>query len=409
MKKNKKMICLLLAVVLILSTALSAFASGKTKRVTLKKGKTVTAYAGEGQTVQLKAAAGLTWTSSKKTIATVRKSGKNGIVTTKKKGTTTIKATKGKTQYTCKLIVETPKINRTKLSIAVGQSKQLKVSGTKQGVKWSSSNKKVAIVSDTGTVTGKNLGKATITADIGGMTYKCKVTVISDEVIPTAAPTTGWKIIDDAYGLVQYYYQPDECVVNQSYIIDGLTFYFDNDGYRINDLTDRIAFSHYYLECDRVNGVITVYDSTKKIPVKSIRCSVGAPGNDTPKGSYTLTPFARWVNMMGMGHAQYGTLIIGNCMIHSVPLNTPTVHGVPRGDYYRLGTPGLNPSDPGIAVCVADAKWIYENCGGSTLRILDGDYSYQESFKGPLGRRPIVPMSGDYDPTDPLGTDPGVN
>ena len=68
-------------------------------------------------------------------------------------------------------------ISKSKISILVSQSVNLSITGKTSKVKWSSSNKKVAKVSKTGKVTGKNAGKATITAKVGSKTYKCKVTV----------------------------------------------------------------------------------------------------------------------------------------------------------------------------------------------------------------------------------------
>ena len=69
------------------------------------------------------------------------------------------------------------RINKTKATILVSQSVDLFIVGRASGVKWSSSNKKVAKVSKTGKVTGKKAGKATIKAKVGSKTYKCKVTV----------------------------------------------------------------------------------------------------------------------------------------------------------------------------------------------------------------------------------------
>ena len=57
-----------------------------------------------------------------------------------------------------------------------------------------------------------------------------------------------------------------------------------------------------------------------------------------------------------------------------------------------------------IRTCVADAKWVYENCNGATIHIYSsGKYSNTESFKGPLGRRPLATFrgAGNFDPTDP--------
>ena len=69
------------------------------------------------------------------------------------------------------------KINKKKATLKVGQTLQLKVTGTKGKVKWTSSKKSVATVSSKGRVKAKKKGSATITAKIGKKKYTCKVTV----------------------------------------------------------------------------------------------------------------------------------------------------------------------------------------------------------------------------------------
>ena len=74
------------------------------------------------------------------------------------------------------------KLNITKKKISVGSSFQLKVKGKvsrKTVVTWKSSNKKIAVVSKKGKVTGKKVGKAQITVTVGRNNKKavCKVTV----------------------------------------------------------------------------------------------------------------------------------------------------------------------------------------------------------------------------------------
>lgn len=69
------------------------------------------------------------------------------------------------------------KLNTTKVTLSVGDTKQLKVSGTKKKVAWSSSKKSVATVSKKGKVTAKKAGTATITAKVGKKKLTCKVTV----------------------------------------------------------------------------------------------------------------------------------------------------------------------------------------------------------------------------------------
>ena len=68
----------------------------------------------------------------------------------------------------------------------------------------------------------------------------------------------------------------------------------------------------------------------------------------------------------------------------------------------KLGSPA---SHGCIRCCVADAKWVYENCNGAQIRITNKiPYESEECFKGPLGRNPITPLrgSGTFDPTDPI-------
>ncbi|MCI6498412.1 MAG: Ig-like domain-containing protein [Lachnospiraceae bacterium] len=69
------------------------------------------------------------------------------------------------------------KINKTSTTIYVGKTETLKISGTSKAVKWKTSNKSVATVSNKGEVTAKKAGTATITAKVSGKSYKCKVTV----------------------------------------------------------------------------------------------------------------------------------------------------------------------------------------------------------------------------------------
>ena len=76
-----------------------------------------------------------------------------------------------------------PQLKTTKVTLKVGQKKQLKVTNAKKKIKWSSSKKSVAGVSKKGKVTAKKAGKATIYAKVGKRTLKCRVTVVKKEKV----------------------------------------------------------------------------------------------------------------------------------------------------------------------------------------------------------------------------------
>lgn len=114
------------------------------------------------------------WSTSNKKVATVSSKGK---VTAKKKGKTTITAKVGGKKYKCKITVEDPSINKSKITLEVGNTYKLKVKNTDRSIKWSSSDKSIAKVDSKGKVTAKKAGKATITAKVGNKKLKCKVTV----------------------------------------------------------------------------------------------------------------------------------------------------------------------------------------------------------------------------------------
>lgn len=72
----------------------------------------------------------------------------------------------------------TAKINKSSLYLAQGKSYTLKVNGTTKKIKWSSGNKKIATVTETGVVKAVSTGKTTITANVGNKNYESSLTVV---------------------------------------------------------------------------------------------------------------------------------------------------------------------------------------------------------------------------------------
>ncbi|MCM1244783.1 MAG: Ig-like domain-containing protein [Roseburia sp.] len=94
---------------------------------------------------------------------------------------------------TCSLEAKSVKLNKTKITLNIGESKVLKLKNNKKRVRWSSNKKKVATVTQRGMVTARQKGIAIITAKIGKKKYKCTVIVKkrkSSQSASSSAPTS---------------------------------------------------------------------------------------------------------------------------------------------------------------------------------------------------------------------------
>ena len=133
------------------------------------------------------------WSSSDTSVATV---GNDGTVTAVKKGMATITAQAGDKTAICVITVneavvvnpdspvavESVTLNATTLTIEPGKTSMLTATvapdnADDKTVEWSSSDTSVATVGNDGTVTAVKAGTASITAQAGGKTAECTVTV----------------------------------------------------------------------------------------------------------------------------------------------------------------------------------------------------------------------------------------
>ena len=152
-----------------------------------------------GETLNLKATVspsnatydGITWTSTRTTIATVSGS---GLVSALAEGNTTITAMAGGKTASCSVTVvkgvvavSSISLNKDSIELVEGDSETLTATvspndATDKTVSWTSSNTGVATVKD-GTITAIKEGEATITAKAGEKTASCKV-IVAKKVIP---------------------------------------------------------------------------------------------------------------------------------------------------------------------------------------------------------------------------------
>jgi len=157
---------------------------------------------GQKQQLTLRNATGkVTWSTSAKKVATVSK---KGVVTAKKAGSAVIIAKyKGK-NYACVItVVKKVSLNKTKVSLNVGDTYKLKLKNGTASV-FVSEDDSIATVSSKGVIKGKAKGKTTITVlDSANNVYTCKVTISS------SGTSTGKNanIPSDAKSYMDHYYK----------------------------------------------------------------------------------------------------------------------------------------------------------------------------------------------------------
>lgn len=196
MKKWKKILISLITVfVLAMLPAESAILPGTvcvTEAAPRISSSKLTMIKGQSRSLKitgLKKGQKISWKSSNSKIVAVNKAGK---LQAKAKGSATITGTVSKRKYTCKVTVQAPKLNKTAVTLKVGQTYQLKLSGTNQKITWKSSNSKIVTVNKAGRLSARSAGNATITAQVNGIRFVCKVKIQKKAApakpAPTAAP-----------------------------------------------------------------------------------------------------------------------------------------------------------------------------------------------------------------------------
>jgi hypothetical protein len=157
----------------------------------------------------------------------------------------------------------------------------------------------------------------------------------------------------------------------------------------------------YYIKVNKLQNCVTVYkmDENGKytVPVKAMACSTGPA---TPLGTYNTLVKYRWKLLMGDVWGQYSTRIVKGILFHSVWYYEMDPSTLSTTQYNKLGS---SASHGCIRLSVADAKWIYDNCGvGTTVEI------YNDKNPGPLGKPEAIkiPSGVGWDPTDPNKDNP---
>ena len=156
---------------------------------------------------------------------------------------------------------------------------------------------------------------------------------------------------------------------------------------------------------NRVTNTVTVYQMDESgiysIPVRAFLCSTGS---ETPSGYFRTKERYRWRALFEDAFGQYAIRIEGHILFHSVPYYWDSPDSLEYEEFNLLGTPA---SLGCIRLCVADEKWLYDNCPEGFPCVI-----YDSQDPGPLGTPEQIWLDTSdearrgWDPTDPDPNNP---
>lgn len=218
----------------------------------------------------------------------------------------------------------------------------------------------------------------------------------------TAAPSS---VNTDYPGTSTVLYTARDSAGNESSVLRRITvaenvLTVNGVNYAIHWDTEGIPRQPYLVTVNRTFNTVTIYEQDDNghytIPVKAMLCSVG---DATPAGYFRTEERNRWKELFGDCYGQYSIRITGHILFHSVPYFERDPSTLEYDEFNLLGTPA---SLGCVRLCVADEKWLYDNCPAEfPCCIYD-----EETSPGPLGKPEAVTIDTadsrrGWDPTDP--------
>lgn len=200
-------------------------------------------------------------------------------------------------------------------------------------VKWHSSDPKIATVDSNGRVDAISPGKAVITASAkkASIDYELTVKKGKGATYNTSTAITG-----------------NQSTVNQN-------------------LKSENAATPYAILVNLKSHCATVYTYNAygiyNVAVRSMIFASGS-GTSTPEDSYNINAKATWYHSDEGTYHQYSSRFGDDFRFCSTPYERQSADTLIAEEYNKLGTSATKGD---IWLSVADAKWIYENCGEKTL------------------------------------------
>ncbi len=145
--------------------------------------------------------------------------------------------------------------------------------------------------------------------------------------------------------------------------------------------------------------VVTTDEQGNETPVKAMACSCGRAGHETPTGTFKTSNYYEWCLMVDGTYGKYAVRFNKSILFHSVPYIKKSPDTLEWDQYNLLGEPA---SLGCVRLCVADVKWIYDNCKKGTEVVVYDD----AENPGPLGKPETTDIDAEspyrgWDPTDP--------
>lgn len=186
---------------------------------------------------------------------------------------------------------------------------------------------------------------------------------------------------------------------DEAFVYTASTAIVDNlDVQRKNvDSDSDLPLYEIHVNCKQNVVTVYTYDDTGEysVPIRAMVCSCGLD-DGTIRGEYKTYFKDKWQNLLNNVYGQYATGIEGNFLFHSVPYyHYEKPDSLETEEFNKLGE---SASLGCVRLCVADAKWIYDNCALETVvRLYDSDEPE------PLGKPEPIKISdlnNGWDPTD---------
>lgn len=133
-------------------------------------------------------------------------------------------------------------------------------------------------------------------------------------------------------------------------------------------------------------------------PIRSIVCSCGREGHETPEGTFQTSNYYEWREMVDGTYGRYAVRFNGKILFHSSPYLEASPDTLEWEEYNKLGQ---SASLGCVRMSVKDIKWIYDNCKPGTKVVV---YSDTEKA-GDLGKPSAIKIDASsscktWDPTD---------